>query len=144
MLHQPIFKRNFYEVLRPCCAHPKRKGEIAKEKKLIGHQSFNPPGASIMDIGEPAWYVIRTRSKQEFMVRDQLGERGVENFLPTVSLAARASSQALSRHALPRLRREPRPLRLFLRQWSSSDERVHEREGRTPIPRALPALRTPS
>ncbi len=37
-----------------------------------------------MNRGEPAWYAIRTRSKQEFIVREQLNEREVENFLPTV------------------------------------------------------------
>ena len=31
-----------------------------------------------------AWYAIRTRSKQEFKVRDQLTEREIENFLPLV------------------------------------------------------------
>ena len=31
-----------------------------------------------------AWYAVRTRSKQEFKVRDQLTEMDIENFLPLV------------------------------------------------------------
>ncbi len=34
--------------------------------------------------GQPCWYAIRTRSRHEKMVADQLDKQGVENFLPLV------------------------------------------------------------
>ncbi len=34
--------------------------------------------------GQPCWYAIRTRSRHEKMVADQLEKQGVENFLPLV------------------------------------------------------------
>jgi len=34
--------------------------------------------------GIPAWYAIRTRSRHEKLVHQQLGSRGVDSFLPTV------------------------------------------------------------
>ncbi len=36
------------------------------------------------DNGNSAWYAIRTRSRHEKLVHDQLGSRGVEAFLPLV------------------------------------------------------------
>lgn len=33
---------------------------------------------------EPKWYALRTRSRHEKMVADQLGQHGIENFLPLV------------------------------------------------------------
>ena len=36
------------------------------------------------DNGNLAWYAIRTRSRHEKLVHQQLGSRGVDSFLPTV------------------------------------------------------------
>ena len=34
--------------------------------------------------GEPCWYALRTKSRHEKMVRDQLDKQGIEPLLPTV------------------------------------------------------------
>lgn len=53
--------------------------------------SRNQELASISDrtdmqllLNEPQWYAIRTRSRHEKMVSDQLEQRGIESFLPLV------------------------------------------------------------
>lgn len=35
-------------------------------------------------VGTPRWYALRTRSRHEKLVRDQLGRQGIEPLLPTV------------------------------------------------------------
>ena len=35
-------------------------------------------------LGQPQWYAVRTRSRHEKMVSEQLGKQGIESFLPLV------------------------------------------------------------
>lgn len=46
-------------------------------------RSFEP-AVSAAALYQPQWYAIRTRSRHEKMVSDQLERQGIENFLPLV------------------------------------------------------------
>jgi len=45
-------------------------------------EAQTPPGAEVEVYVQPRWYAAYTRANHERRVADQLGDRGVENFLP--------------------------------------------------------------
>jgi transcription termination/antitermination protein NusG len=47
-------------------------------------RSWESEVAAAAPLSEPHWYAIRTRSRHEKMVSDQLEKQGIENFLPLV------------------------------------------------------------
>lgn len=59
---------------------------------MLGHRarsalsaSANPQSIAAIASAVPAWYAIRTRSRHEKRVRDQLSTRGIEPFLPLMN-----------------------------------------------------------
>ena len=54
---------------------------------------FSGMGTSTL-VDQAQWYAIRTRSRHEKMVADQLGRHGIENFLPLVKRTRQWSDRA--------------------------------------------------
>lgn len=51
------------------------------------------PGRSSVQVDEPQWYVVHTRSQHEKAVVNQLERRGIETFLPLISETHRWSDR---------------------------------------------------
>jgi transcriptional antiterminator NusG len=59
--------------------------------QAVGHAFENAVRAAAMQ--EPQWFAIRTRSRHEKMVSDQLERQGIENFLPLIKRSRKWSDR---------------------------------------------------
>jgi hypothetical protein len=64
---------------------------MAKSRPIVGASPSRATSAPCRPTGSPvesgaqAWFAVWTRSRHEARVRDQLVEKGVDTFLPTVA-----------------------------------------------------------